>query len=120
MPFGLCNAPSTFKRLMEGVLQGLQWHSCLVYRDDVIFFSQDDEKLQERVDQVFQWLGQAHLKVKAAKCHLFARMVNYLGHVITAEGTQAADAAMEEDGKRNRTDRSLEMRVLNKNSPSLI
>ena len=36
MPFGLCNAPSIFKRLMETVLQGLQWSSCLVYLDDVV------------------------------------------------------------------------------------
>ena len=37
MPFGLCNAPSTFERLMESVLQGLQWKTCLAYLDVVIF-----------------------------------------------------------------------------------
>ena len=36
MPFGLCNAPVSFQRLMDLVLSGLQWSQCLVYLDDII------------------------------------------------------------------------------------
>ncbi|ROT81123.1 hypothetical protein C7M84_000114 [Penaeus vannamei] len=38
MPFGLCNAPSCFERLMERVLEGLQWRTAFVYLDDIIVF----------------------------------------------------------------------------------
>ena len=38
MPFGLCNAPATFERLLETVLSGLQWHVCLIYLDDIIVY----------------------------------------------------------------------------------
>ena len=41
MPFGLCNAPATFQRLMDHCLAGLKWHSVLVYLDDIVIFSKD-------------------------------------------------------------------------------
>ena len=36
LPFGLCNAPSTFERLMERAMSGLQWYVAVLYLDDVI------------------------------------------------------------------------------------
>jgi len=39
MPFGLMNAPSTFQRMMNGVLRGLTWTPCLVYLDDIVVFT---------------------------------------------------------------------------------
>ena len=36
LPFGLCNAPATFEKLVDIVLAGLHWETCLVYLDDII------------------------------------------------------------------------------------
>ena len=88
MPFGLCNAPATFERLMETVLRGLNWESCLVYLDDVVVFGRTETQLLSRMDVVFQRLAAAGLKLKPAKCRLFLREVEYLGHVISAEGVR--------------------------------
>ena len=39
VPFGLCNTPTTFSHLMNRVLSGLHWETCLFYLDDIIVFS---------------------------------------------------------------------------------
>ena len=82
MPLGLCKAPSTFERLMEIVLQGLQWLSCLVYLDDVVIFGHTEQELISR----FSRLKQAGLKLKPRKGRLFSRKIDYLGHVISEHG----------------------------------
>jgi len=43
VPFGLCNAPATFKQLMELVLRELTWETCLVYLDDIMVIGKDFE-----------------------------------------------------------------------------
>ncbi|KAK3104661.1 hypothetical protein FSP39_007335 [Pinctada imbricata] len=87
MPFGLCNAPATFQRLMESVLRGLQFETCLVYLDDIIVVGKSFEQMIENLTMVFSRLAQAGLKLKAKKCTLFAKEVEYLGHVISESGT---------------------------------
>ena len=64
MPFGLCNGPATFQRLMDMVLTGLQWTNCLVYLDDVIIFSHDFKSHLDNLQYVFQRLRSAGLKLK--------------------------------------------------------
>ncbi|KRX52671.1 Transposon Tf2-9 polyprotein, partial [Trichinella sp. T6] len=52
MPFGLCNAPGTFQRLMERTLSDLVGKSCLVYLDDIIVFSATEEEHLTRLEEV--------------------------------------------------------------------
>ena len=56
MPFGLCGAPASFQRLMEILLAGLNWESCLVYLDDIIIFSQSFEEHLGRLESVLSRL----------------------------------------------------------------
>src|SRR5688572_8001937 len=86
MPFGLCNAPATFQRLMDIVLSGLNFEICLVYLDDVIIFGDDLDQHLERLKQVLQRLREAHLKLKPTKCRLLRKTVSFLGHVMTPDG----------------------------------
>eukprot|EP00923_Selenidium_pygospionis_P004728 GHVN01007816.1.p1 GENE.GHVN01007816.1~~GHVN01007816.1.p1 ORF type:complete len:363 (-),score=7.78 GHVN01007816.1:84-1172(-) len=57
MPFGLCNAPATFQRLMDFVLAGIKWQSCLVYLDDVVVFSRTADDHFRHLEELFQRLG---------------------------------------------------------------
>ena len=83
--FGLCNAPATFSHLMDHVLAGLHWETCLFYLDDIIVFSSTWEEHLARLRQVFERLRHANLKLGAEKCAFAAKGVSYLGHRVTEE-----------------------------------
>ena len=68
MPFGLCNAPATFQRLMEMCMGDMNLRDCLVYLDDVIIFSTTFEEHIDRLQAVFSRLKEFNLKLKATRC----------------------------------------------------
>jgi len=86
MPFGLSNAPSTFCRLMHIVLSDLLYSQCLRYLDDIIVFADSPEQLIERLDNVFNRLHYYGLKAKPFKCVLFKSPIDFLGHLVSADG----------------------------------
>ena len=86
MPFGLCNAPATFQRLMERFMGDLNLRDCLIYLDDIIIFSSTFEENMEQLQAVFERLQEHNLKLKPSKCELFKERVSYLGHVVSEEG----------------------------------
>ena len=71
MPFGLCNAPAIFQCLMDLVLAGLQWSSCLVYLDDIIILGKDFKSHLENLSLVLQRIKDAGLRLEATKCASF-------------------------------------------------
>ena len=88
MPFGLCNAPATFERLMETVLREISYEACLIYLDDIIVFGRDFDQHLRNIRRVLLKLREAKLKLSPSKCNLFRREVSYLGHIISSEGVR--------------------------------
>ena len=88
MPFGLRNAPTTFKQLMQSSLGNLHLHYWIIYLDDVIVFSKTLKEHVIRLSTVFEKLKQAGLKLKPSKCEFFRQELTYLGHVVSKEGIQ--------------------------------
>lgn len=82
LPFGLCNAPSTFQRTVEIIFRGLQWEAILVYLDDIIVLGSTFEEQMGRLREVLQRMTTAGLKLKPAKCELLKTEVLFLGHIV--------------------------------------
>ena len=85
MPFGLCNAPSTFQRLMQRTLRGMS-HFCNAYIDDVLVFSDTVEEHIEHLRVVLQRLRDVGIKLHPQKCSLGRSTVPYLGHIVSSQG----------------------------------
>ncbi|GFU36473.1 transposon Tf2-11 polyprotein [Trichonephila clavipes] len=73
MPFGLCNAPATFERMMDNLLRHFKWTMCLCYLDDIIVFSETFEDHLIRLRLVLKCLQEAGLKLNSKKCLLLPK-----------------------------------------------
>ena len=88
MPFGLCNAPATFERLMSQVMRGLHWKRCLVYIDDILVFGNDFESALHNLELVLDRVAEYGLQLKSTKCNLFRTSVPFLGHIVGRAGLE--------------------------------
>ena len=89
LPFGLCNAPSTFQRVMDNVLRGLK--GVFVYIDDIMISGKTFEEVCERFRNVLNRLRDAQLKINLAKSQFFAPQMEFLGHEVTPEGIKPSN-----------------------------
>ena len=95
MLFGLCDAPATFQRLMERCMGEMNLRDCLIYLNNIIIFSSNFEEHLEKLQAVFQQLGNNNLKLKGSKCEFFKSQVSYLEHIVSEEGIRTDPAKIE-------------------------
>ena len=86
MPFGLCNVPATFQRLMQNCFRELNLTYCLIYLNDIIVFSQTPEEQLHHLCIIFDWFREHNLKLKPSKCDFFQNILTYLAHWILKDG----------------------------------
>jgi len=86
LPFGLANSPSAFTEVMNTVFRNFIGKFVVIYLDDIIIFSKDDEEHEKYIRMVLQRLEDNHLFLSREKCRFFQPEVKYLGHVLSGDG----------------------------------
>ena len=84
MPFGLCNAPATFQRVMDRALYRVNHVES--YVDDMLIFSPDFDSHLSHLREVLKHLQVAGLQLRKEKCQFGFSSVEFLGHRISFEG----------------------------------
>lgn len=84
LPFGIASAPAIFQRAIDQILQGLPNVHC--YLDDILVTGRTEAEHLENLDAVLGRLEQFGLHAEKGKCDFFKESLEYLGHLIDAEG----------------------------------
>ena len=86
MSFGLTNAPAYFMSMMNKVFMEFLDKFVVVFIDDILVYSKDEEGHKEHLHLVLEKLGEHQLYGKFSKCEFWLKGVGFLGHVISGEG----------------------------------
>ena len=92
MTFGFKNAPAHFQRSMNLLLADLLDECILVYMDDILIYSKTTAEHRNHVKQVFACLNAKGWHIKQKKCALFLPTVEFLGHVVSANGLKVVES----------------------------
>jgi hypothetical protein len=86
LPMGLSSSPNSFQLLMDKLLRGLTYKSCLCYLDDVLVCSETFQQHISDLNDIFTRFRNAGLKLNPKKCSFAKSSCVFLGHHISSEG----------------------------------
>jgi hypothetical protein len=86
MSFGLMNAPAYFMYLMNNVFMDYLNKFVVVFIDDILVYSQNEQEHEEHLRKVLQRLRDCQLYAKLSKCEFWSSEVLFLGHIINRDG----------------------------------
>ena len=78
MSFGLTNAPAYFMNLMNKVFMEFLDKFVVVFIDDILIFSKDEEEHEEHLRLVLEKLREHQLYAKFSKCEFWLKEVGFL------------------------------------------
>ena len=93
VPFGLTQAPAYFQLLVQKVLENLPF--AFGYIDNILIYSNTVDEHLDHLQQIFQRLREADLKLTASKCSFIKAHVQYLGHLISGNGIEPVPEKLE-------------------------
>nr|GEY90128.1 hypothetical protein [Tanacetum cinerariifolium] len=95
MPFGLTNVPAVFMDLMNRVCKSYLDKFVIVFIDDILVYSKDEEEHQKYLKVVLELLKKERLYAKFLKCDFWLDSVQILGHVIYRNDVHVDPAKIE-------------------------
>jgi len=95
MPFGVTNAPTVFMDYMNRIFRPFLDKFVVVFIDDILIYSRTQEEHAEHLRLVLGVLREKQLYAKLFKCEFWMDEVQFLGHVISAQGIAVDPAKVE-------------------------
>ncbi|MBW0507218.1 hypothetical protein O181_046933 [Austropuccinia psidii MF-1] len=84
MPFGIKNAPSHYKRMMDTIFpEELSEGWLSIYIDDIIVCSETWENYLKILEKVLKKMVQVNMEIPLKKCHFSYSELKALGHVVS-------------------------------------
>jgi hypothetical protein len=90
MLFGLTNAPASFQDMMNHILKNLLDKEVVVYIDDILIYTKNQEIHDELVKEVLERLAKIDLGISPEKCVWGEKEVEFLGYILTPQGMRMA------------------------------
>ena len=90
-PFGLVNAPATFQAMMNTILRGFLDHKVVVYLDDILIYSENEEEHMALVKKVLAQLEEYDLAVSTTKSLFHVKEVEFQGYMVAVDGVTMSE-----------------------------